>query len=205
MCLVCITAKQERCTRAYVCKSGLITRLNVFQGRLLAVAVESGGWLGGWGCGSSLVLGVHMLWHCRSKKMKVRVALQRQMDAVTHTYTKSRARRRADTWLQIKYRQKLEGRDERCMGLYSLCVWGETVRPKISGHPPFPTHFCVVLVWDCFLGTFQSSPLLKLLVVFLKILVDMFCVPRVWATSSGIWTCLKGDFDEADGWVSNMK
>lgn len=43
------------------------------------------------------------------KKTKVRIAQQRQMDAVTHLCTWSRASRQADTWLQIKRREGKRG------------------------------------------------------------------------------------------------
>lgn len=56
------------------------------------------------------------------KKMKVGVAPRRQMDAVTHTSTKSRANRQADTWLQIKCHQKnWRGGTSVC-----VCVWQTT-------------------------------------------------------------------------------
>lgn len=98
---------------ASVCQSGLITRLFVLQDRLLASGV-----------------GVGPVWS-RSpyvvtpqiKKMKVSVVLWRQMDAVTHTTcAKSRARRQADTWLQIRCHQTLEGRDVCWMCVSCCCV-----------------------------------------------------------------------------------
>lgn len=56
------------------------------------------------------------------KKMKVGVAPRRQMDAVTHTFTKCRANRQADTWLQIKCHQK----NRRGWRSGCVCAWQMT-------------------------------------------------------------------------------
>lgn len=66
------------------------------------------------------------------KKKKVSVALQRQMDAVTHTRAKCRAYRQADTWLQIKCHQKLEGKGGVLNVCLSLCR-AYTIWPRICG------------------------------------------------------------------------
>lgn len=171
MRLVCMTAKQERCARAYVGKSGLITRLNVFQGRLLAagrVWDESGP-------------GVHMLWHCRSKKMKVRVALQRQMDAMTHTTCakkKKKKVRRADRQGRrlAAFQMPSETGGKGSLSLFlCVCVWGYSIWPKVFGHPFQPTF---MLLWS------RS--------VFHSLVFHDF-------------ELFKGDFDEAGSWVSEVK
>lgn len=120
-----------------VCESGLITRLNVFQDRLLAL-----GWVQ-----DETGPRVHMLWHRRSKRWK---SVWRCRDRWTRwhicAWKVGRAGRPTPGCRSTAFRNRREGMsaDVHLFVCESLHYMAKSMWTTLS------TQFCVVLLWACF-------------------------------------------------------
>lgn len=137
MCLefigqVCVSGCVCGCVSVHACKSGVITLVNVFQDRLLASP------------------GVHMLWHCRSKRWK---SVEHRGDRWTRwhiLYVREKSGKQTGRHLAA---DQAPSETEAEVGAYAfVCHWRHSVATTMTTSPVSAfMRLCLLLVGRFFL------------------------------------------------------